>query len=266
MSIQRDLDTRKNLKVVTSNNFFKACGLENTTLKARKLLYLAISQCRLNDEQFYEYRISAKQFAELMDIDPSNVYDEADSITDELMKGFIKYVPEGKKRFKKFHLFEKCEYNENSEIVFELHREMTHICLALKKDFSQPLLSDFMQMRSNYSIILFHYFFSKMKKLPGTRRIEFECSIDELRSITGCNDKFLQIGQFKEKVLDRALKEILLNCDTEISYTHLKKGRSIVGFHFIAINKAGIDLTDFIPSDTTLKKIEEFKKRQQNIS
>ena len=87
-----------------------------------------------------------------------------------------------------------------------------------------------------------------------------------MRSITGCNDKFLQIGQFKEKVLDRALKEILLNCDTEISYTHLKKGRSIVGFHFIAVNKAGIDLTDFIPSDTTLEKIEEFKKRQQNIS
>lgn len=262
MSTRRDLDTRENVKVVTSNNFVRACGLERTSLKARKLLYLAISQCKLNDDHFYEYRISARDFADLMQIVPSHVYEEADSITDELMKGFIKYVPEGKKRFKKFHLFEKCEYTDNSEIVFELHREMTPICLDLKKDFSQPLLSDFMRMRSNYSMILFHFFVMKMKKYPSTKRIEFYCTLEELREVTDCKSKFKQVGQFREKVLDRALNDIYLNSGIDIHYTDDKRGRVVVGFYFVA-TLMGIDMTDYIPNEETIAKIEEFKKKQR---
>ena len=265
MSIRRELDTRDSVKVVTSNNFLRACGLEHTTLKARKLLYLAISQCRLNDNQFYEYKISARDFADLMQISPSHVYDEADSITDELMKGFIKYIPDGKKRFKKFHLFERCEYTDNAEIIFELHKEMTPICLDLKRDFSQPLLSDFLRMRSNYSMILFHYFVMKMKKYPGTKRISFYCSLEELREVTGCDNKFKQLGQFREKVLDRAISEIYSNSGIDINYTYKRKGRTVIGFNFIATS-FGIDLTDFEPSIECLEHIAEFNKKQQNIS
>ena len=90
MEQKKNTDTRKTVRTVTSNDFITAMGIEEMTLKARKLLYIAISQCKKNDQEFFEYQINAKDFAKLMDIEPDNVYREADKITDELMKSFIK--------------------------------------------------------------------------------------------------------------------------------------------------------------------------------
>jgi hypothetical protein len=90
MEQKKNTDTRKTVRTVTSNDFITAMGIEEMTLKARKLLYIAISQCKKNDQEFFEYQINAKDFAKLMDIEPDNVYREADKITDELMKSFIR--------------------------------------------------------------------------------------------------------------------------------------------------------------------------------
>lgn len=64
MKKAKELNTKESVKVVTSNSFIKACGLEDLSLKGRKLLYLAISQCKRTDTEFYEYNISVKSFAE----------------------------------------------------------------------------------------------------------------------------------------------------------------------------------------------------------
>ena len=51
-------------RTVTSNQFITACGLEGISLKARKLLYIAISQSKKTDTEFYEYEIGVKEFAD----------------------------------------------------------------------------------------------------------------------------------------------------------------------------------------------------------
>lgn len=260
---KRDIDTRESIRVVTSNNFLKAAGLENTTLKARKLLYIALAQCRLDDAGFYEYRITVPEFAELMGIASSHVYDEADKITDELMHGFIKYIPEGKKRFRKFQLFKTCEYT-GSEIIFEMSEEMTPTMLNLKKDFTQPLLQDFLHMRSNYSIEIWHLMQKTMhSKKPGTKSIKFFIGIDELRQITGTVDKYTAIGMWKERILDKALREIDECCGVKISYENRKKGRIVIGFDFTAVNIMGFDLTDYEPPQEVLDRVRSFELKQK---
>ena len=107
MNELKSIDTRESVRTVTSNSFITACGLESISLKARKLLYLAIAQCRKTDNEFYEYTISVIEFSKLMQIHTSNVYQEAEAITDELMRGFIKILPENEKKFKKYALFSK---------------------------------------------------------------------------------------------------------------------------------------------------------------
>lgn len=88
--MKRELNTKESIKTVTSNQFITACGLEGISLKARKLLYIAVSQCQKKDTEFYEYEIGVKEFADLMGIAPTHVYQEADAVTDELMRGFVK--------------------------------------------------------------------------------------------------------------------------------------------------------------------------------
>lgn len=233
--MERELDTRDSVRVVTANNFLKASNLENISLKARKLLYLAIAQCRQDDKEFYTYKVTANEFADLMGIQVNHVYQEADTLTDELMAGFMKCVPPGRKSFKKFKLFDTCEY-EKGVLTIKLDKDMTPILLNLKRDFTQPLLSDFIRMRSGYSMTIWHLMQREMKsrKTGVTDVAEFELTLEELRSATGTTDKFERLSQFKAKVLDKAIYEIQSNCGVLITYTNIKHGRTVTGFHFMA--------------------------------
>lgn len=243
MNELKKIDKRDSLKTVTSNSFITAKGLEKLSLKARKMLYIAISQCRKNDKDFFTYEISVKDFAELMNITPEAVYTEADGITDELMSGVLRVIPEGKKYFKKYSLFSMCEYEHDGVLRFKLNKDMTNFLLELKGDFTQPLLEDFLKMKSPYSMAIWHLMQREMQsKKPGvTNEIEFDLSIEELREVTGTQDKLKQIGQFKERCFDKALREIDENCGVKITYENIKKGRTVVGFHCSAESIYHID-------------------------
>ena len=238
--MERELDTRDNIRVVTSSNFLKASGLEEVSLKARKLLYLAIAQCRQNDTGFYTYSIKATEFAAFMGISSSNVYAEADNLTDELMRGFIKEKPQGEKKFKKFQLFKTCEYTEDSELIFQMSEDMVPILLGLKRDFVQPLLFDFAKMKSNYSIEIWHLMQREMKsRKPNVNEvIQFELKLEELRMVTGTKDQatYDKLSNFKNRILDKALREIRDNCGVNITYENVKKGKTVVAFKFSAVS------------------------------
>lgn len=257
--MERPLDTREGIRVVTANNFLKAANLETISVKARKLLYLAIAQCRRDDEEFFEYKIKAKEFADLMGIQVNHVYQEADALTDELMQGFMKCVPPGETKFRKFKLC-TCDYDDGV-LTIQLDKDMTPILLNLKRDFTQPLLSDFMKMRSNYSMTIWHLMQREMrsKKTGVTDIVCFDLTLQELRSATGTIDKFERLSQFKAKVLDKAINEIKVNCGVLITYKYTKSGRTVTGFHFTARSLYYVDESE-IP-ERVKKQIAEGKRR-----
>lgn len=263
----KKIDTRESIKTVTSNNFITAKGLEKLSLKARKMLYMAISQCRKDDKEFYTYEISVTEFAQLMNVDESNVYKEADKITNELMVGFIQHKEESNKYFKKYQLFDTCEYN-NGTIKFELNKQMTKFLIDLQKDFSQPLLNDFLKMNSPYSMAIWHLMQREMEshKPSTTKKIQFDLSLEEIRIVTGTENKFKQVGQLKQYVFDKALREIDDNCGVKISYENIKKGRTVVGFHCIASSPFHIDESEIpqnIKDRTRLGKLRIKNKRRE---
>lgn len=263
MREKRPVDTRENIRVVTSNDFITACGLEGVSLKARKLLYIAVSQCKKTDKEFYEQEMTAIEFANMMGISPSHVYEEADNITDELMHGFIKIGSEKSKRaFKKFSIFTVCEYTEGATLKFKLNKDMTDFLLGITKDFSQPLLNDFLKMNSPYSMAIWHLMQREMqsKKAYGAKVIEFDLSLDEIRQVTGTCDKFERLSDIKRFVLDKAIREIKDNCGEVITYENIKNSRTVTGFHFKAVSQNYIE-----PSKRTKKtvdRIEEFENHQ----
>ena len=95
----KKIDKRESLRVVTSNNFITAQGLDKLSLNARKLLYIAIAQCEMKDTEFYEYETTPMELAQMWGIDPSNVYEAASKIADELLSIIITEASEEKKRF-----------------------------------------------------------------------------------------------------------------------------------------------------------------------
>lgn len=255
------VDKRVSIKVVSANDFITAKELSALPLNSRKLLYLAISQCKKSDKEFYEYAISAKDFAEMMGIDESNIYRDGRKITGRLMGLSLDCDLYGQ-GYEQYGLFSKCTYKKKDGIIrFKLNPDMTNFFLNLKKDFSQPLLEDFVHMNSPYSMAIWHLMQREMhsKKPSITQTIEFDLTLAELRSVTGTESKLRQIGQFKERVLDKAIREIRDNCGVVVTYTNIKDSRTIVGFHFTAIQEHHIDETT-IPEHIK-RQVEEGKRR-----
>ena len=236
---RKHVDSREAVRVITSNEFISVKELSSLSLNARKLLYLAIAQCRMDDSIFYEYEVSPSELAEMWGVTRQQVYQVADEITDELMKIVLRF--KGDRKFSKRHLFYACSYDENSMITFQIHKDMADLFLGLKRDFSKPLLWDFMKMRSSYSMAIWHLMQKEMKSFKPaiSAPIEFDLTLEELRAVTGTERKFKQVGQFKQYVLDKALKEIKKNCWVDITYENIKDGRTVIGFRFTAVNVFG---------------------------
>lgn len=259
--MSKNTDTRRAIKVVTGNNFITAHGLEKLPLNSRKLLYLAISQCRKTDKEFYEYKISIKDFAKLTGIADTNLYSQAREITRNLMSTTIE-CNLNKTDYDQYNLFSKCRYRAaEGTIVFKLNPDMTDFLLNIKKDFTQPLLEDFVHMNSPYSMAVWHLMQREMhSRKPGiTQIIEFGLTLDELRQVTGCEEKLKQIGQFKERVLDKAIREIRDNCGVIITYENIKCGRNVTGFHFRAEQEYHVNADEIL--ETTRDRAANGKQR-----
>lgn len=256
MEEARVVDTKDNIKVVTDNSLITAEGLSKLSLKARKLLYLAMAQCRQTDKEFYLYEITPGELALRLGVGRNHVYEVADGLTDELMMGKLTVRKEGAKRFKKYSLFTTCEYDDDSILRFKLNPDMTDFLIGLKKSFTQTILSDYLKMRSPYSMAIWHLMQREMKgRKPGTDRMTFFLSLEELRLVTGTQNKLKGISQFKERALDKAIREIRDCCGVEITYTNHKKGRNVDGFYFMA---SGLfDLTDYNPTPEVMEKLRK---------
>ena len=256
----REIDKRENVRVVTKNEFVTADGIAQLSLNARKLLYLAIAQCRMQDREFYEYSASPEDLAEMWGVSRQRIYQSADEITDELMRLFIKTVKKQGKHFIKRTVFRRCEYDDDNKITFQLDGEMAGLLLKITGDFTQPPLSDFLKMRSKYSMAIWHLMQREMHStLPGVGSpIEFDLSLEEIKQATDTQDKFELVSLFKRRVLDQAIKEIKENLLADITYTDLKRGKRIVGFRFTAQNIFGTVHSD----DLTLRERKIVRKAQ----
>lgn len=237
LEMSKEIDRRDSVKVVTSNKFISAQGLEALSTKARKLLYIAIAQCRKDDVAFEEHVITCAEFAEMTGVKVQAIYKEIQKVTDELLEIKLTAKNDKEETFIKYNMFSYCSKSPgNGVIKFKLNSDMAPFLLGLKNEFSQPLLSDFIRMKSTYSMAIWHMMQREMrsrKPIPG-KSITFDISIEEIRAETGTQDKFLQINDLKRYVLLPAIKEIEENCDVKINMGYIKKGKRVVGFHCIA--------------------------------
>ena len=235
----RKVDKRDNLRVVTSNEFIILEDLAQLTLNARKLLYIAVAQCRMGDDSFYNYEITPAELAEMWGIDKSHVYGYSKKAGIELMKIVVRQ--EDGKNYKLRHIFESCEYQDDGYLRFKLHKDMTDMLLGVDKSFSKPRMWDFMRMKSGYSMAIWHLMQREMKSFKPmmSAPIEFDLTIEELRKVTGTENKLRQMSEFKARVLNKAIQEIERNCLVKVNYQNIKKGRTVVGFRFTATSYLG---------------------------
>lgn len=211
-------------------------GRQALKLNSAKLIRSAIMQVVSEDEELKPYIITIKEFAQLLQIDESNIYKYADEITDDIIKNPV-YVREEKQgktvKWIKIPWVSRCEYNADMGIALKLNDELKPFLINLKEHYTQYTLENVLAMKSVYAIRIYEMLQSRiMSKVLPKDGINIVISVEELKECCDCMDKYKEFSNFKIKVLDKAKSEINRVTMLKLDYSYVKKGRSVVGIDF----------------------------------
>ncbi len=197
--------------VVQANNLIG--GRQALKLNSAKLIRSAIMQVVRDDEELKPYIITIKDLAELLGVPASNIYRDVESITDDIISNPV-YVREEKHgktvRFIKIPWVTRCEYKSDVGIALNLNEELKPFLINLKEHYTQYTLQEILSMKSVYAIRIFEMIQSKvMSRILPKEGIKIEISVQEIRECCDCEDKYPAFGNFRDKVIDKAVKDWL---------------------------------------------------------
>lgn len=238
----RKIDRRDSVKVVIQNDFIKAKASRDMDANAQKFLRIAIAQSKISDTEFYKYEVSANELADMFGVSPQNIYQHIDRWTTQCMGTVMEFKKLGEKKFRKFPLFDSCEYG-NGILTMELHKKMTPFILGIQKQlgFTQYELSNILTVKGKYTIRIYEMMMCEMKnrKAYANKTVEFDLFIEDMRVQTGTEKMYKQIGEFKRYVLDKAIAEIEKSMNWKIETENVKTGRNITAIHFKVWSEIG---------------------------
>lgn len=225
------LDTRN--YVVQANDLIG--GKQALKLNSAKLIRSAIMQVVWDDKELKPYTITIKELSKLLDVPASNIYRDIEDITDDILRNpvYIREMKDGETLgFIKIPWVSRCEYKANIGISIKLNEELKPFLINLKERYTQYTLQEVLAMKSVYAIRIFEILQSKI--MDGTipkNGIHIVLSVQELRECCDCEKKYPAFGNFKNKVIDRAVKEINRVTYYDLTFTY-KKGEERCGDRF----------------------------------
>ena len=149
------------------------------------------------------------------------------------MKNHVAIKDFKQENFLKIQWVSACAYKKGLGLVIKLNPMLKPFLLGLQKRYTQYQLENILAMKSVYAIRIYELLQKEqiMKFLPnnGTTVV---LTVREIREACDCEDKFEKISQFKSKVIDVAVKEIVRCTMYTVSYECLKNGKAIEAFRF----------------------------------
>ena len=93
-------------------------------------------------------------------------------------------------------------------------------------------------MKSVYAIRIFEMIQSKiMSKVLPKDGIFIEVPVQEIRECCDCEDKYKAFGDFKKRVVDKAVSEINRVTYYDLTFSYQKCGRNVVAIDFFITSK-----------------------------
>lgn len=197
------------------------------TLGEQRIIHVLTSMINKDDEEFKVYKLTIKEFVEILGSKNKNIYTEVARYIESLRERDLKIIKE--KSTLKTKWLSSAEYFHNEgyvELCFD--PKLKPYLLLLKGRFTQLPLSQMMSFKKQYSSRLYELL--KQYEKFGERKI----TIEELRDYLGIDyDQYPKYGNFKQKVLVEAEKEINNGTDLKISFAEIKAARKVTELKFM---------------------------------
>ena len=223
--------------VVKTNQLNSA--LQNLSLPEIRIIQLAIVDARETNTGLSTdkpLRIDALRYAEMFETTRQNGYKRMKDAEENLFNRRFSYIDERGKLIKSRWIQQVTYLDDEGaiELVFTLAVVNGISRIDGAEDFfTSYLLEQTASMDSIYSVRLYELLVQWVTA-KNTPLFELEKFRDQL----GVEDhEYKRMGNFKLRVLDLAVKEINEKSDIKVSYSQVKKGRTITGFKFKVLAK-----------------------------
>ena len=192
------------------------------TMQEARLLRLVIMQVSQYDDDLMEYEVTIPEIANYFGITTTQtLYDDIFDICDKLTSKKIAIRTESTKNPWSFQPWMAEASYDGSVVKLALNKRIKPYVMEFNELFTQYEMKDILQLRSYYALRIYEIL--KMKYTScRKKKNSFDFTLEELREMTGTEDKFKQIGIWKLRVIDIAEREI--NEKTDINmYFYLGK-------------------------------------------
>lgn len=242
-NFNEDLDDKKFYYVVEHNDLITKAN-HDLTARELKIMDFVISKIKPDDEKFNIVDTSLYELNKILGLTRTgkNYSDMADSIG-ALRKKEVLIYDEHERAITQTGWVESAKYHESGQVEIRLSAELTPYLLKLKKDYTQYLLFDTVQLNSKYSILLYKLMREADKK-RGEETPALEVTPEKLQKQLG-SPKSYTFGDFNRNVLKPAIEEINLKInDMDLSVSQGKRGRKVIALkiynNFYPIRKTEI--------------------------
>lgn len=202
------------------------------TLTEKRILATMISMIKPEHDDFKEYKIDIKRFAEVFDIKGKSILDLVKKSTKNLLGRTIQINDEDK--FLQINWISSAEYEKgSSNVTIRFDPKLKPYLLNLRGGYTTTLLDQVAKFKSVYAIRFYELF---KQYSPNIKSRKFE--IEHLKKLLGCEDDYPNYANFKDRVVKRAIFEINNLSDLIITFSELKSGKKIVAIIFNIEEKA----------------------------
>jgi len=242
--------------VAQGNNLVEARHNNPLSAREQKIILTMVSMIQPTDEDFQDYRISIKDFSEMLGLKGSTKYTELKEITKNLMSKSIE-IPRENGGWLLANWISSAEYQTGEGIIALSFSPKLKPYLLQLKQYTSYRLSNILSLSSSYSIRLYEL----MRKWSFLGK--WESPVEEIREKLGAVTKSYSLyGNFKNKILLPAITELNEHTDLFVSFREIKKGRSVERIEFTIRQAPEKEIE--IPKPKPEKKPEQPKKEFEN--
>lgn len=210
-------------------------GRYTLTSSESDLVYALLTEIKNEDEDFKDYVFSIEDLEKKIGkkINHERLYNTARDLMEKVIE-----VRKENHKWQLITWFSFFEY-DNGMITCTIDKRLKEYLLQLKARYVLSDIRVITQMKSSYSKRIY-FLLAEHKKL-GTRKF----NVKELMDIMQVPKSMQGYAQFKQKVINQAVKEINLYSDIEVNFTEKKMSRKVDSITF-EIKHNNSDLKEFI--------------------
>ena len=224
MSIPGILEARIDHLVTKSNKLIEA-NYKLGVIEQKIILCLA-SNINPSDSDFQTYKFAIKEFHKLLGLKGTPKYTELRQITKDLMQKVFEIRID--KKVIQVSWLSYVAYNETEGTIdIRFDPFLRPYLLELKREFTSYKLENIVKLNSSYAIRIYEL----LKQYEKLHERTF--LLADLRKMLGVEDIYPAYGNFKQRVLLPAQKELQKKTDITFKIEEMKIGRRVDKIKFI---------------------------------